>query len=90
MSDHESKKETVTEPGLLQKATNLTETLVDVAASVMAGNKVMIQKSHIEHRMDICKSCQFYLPAREVCGVCGCNMTFKTRLLAGKCVKGKW
>lgn len=90
MSDLGSKKEIVIEPGLLQKATNLTETLVDVATSVMAGNKTIAQKSHIEQRMDICKACQFYLPAREVCGVCGCNMAFKTRLLAGKCIKGKW
>ena len=78
------------EPGLFQKAANLAGTVKDVAIHAVTDQTIQVPKTKAEERIAICKACSFYLAPREVCGVCGCNMPFKTRLAAGKCPKGKW
>lgn len=77
-------------PPLTQQLKNVATTAVQAAKGVLQGGDLTVAQSEAERRMAICSGCPYYLAPREKCGVCGCNMAFKTRLVAGSCPKGKW
>jgi hypothetical protein len=80
----------MSEPNLIDKLKNLKETLVDALETYKSTGKLIAEGSIADQRLKICRECEFFLQNREVCGVCGCNMSFKTRLVAGRCPKQKW
>ena len=41
------------------------------------------------HRLDLCESCDEFLPTRQ-CGKCLCFMDLKTQLPHAECPVGKW
>lgn len=41
-------------------------------------------------RLDICKTCPFFLARSERCSKCGCFMRLKTTLKQASCPVGKW
>lgn len=43
-----------------------------------------------ESRLAICRGCEYFKPALEKCGKCGCFMRLKTELENAKCPIGKW
>ena len=43
-----------------------------------------------EHRIGICRTCEYFRPKTETCKKCGCFMKLKTRLERASCPIGKW
>ena len=43
-----------------------------------------------QHRLNICKSCEFYRERTNQCKKCGCFMKLKTKLEHARCPIGKW
>jgi hypothetical protein len=41
-------------------------------------------------RMEICRSCPFFIKITTQCSKCGCVMEAKTRLAEASCPVGKW
>jgi len=42
------------------------------------------------HRLEICKTCDWFRPKTQTCKKCGCFMKLKTTLEKAKCPIGKW
>jgi len=78
------------EPTLIEKASNLANSVVDWAKSGFQ----MSSDEEIKRRLDICQGtqdtpkCEFF--NNGACGKCGCNMNLKTRLQTSNCPVGKW
>ena len=43
-----------------------------------------------ERRMEICKTCEFFISATQICAKCGCIMPAKTVLPNAYCPIHKW
>ena len=43
-----------------------------------------------DKRLEVCKSCEFFLPRSERCKLCGCFMRLKTTLELARCPMGYW
>ena len=43
-----------------------------------------------EHRINICKQCEYFFPVTSTCTKCGCFMIVKTWLKTSKCPIDKW
>jgi hypothetical protein len=43
-----------------------------------------------KERLEICGTCEFYVPITTQCNQCGCFMRGKTLLLDAECPIGKW
>jgi hypothetical protein len=52
--------------------------------------KTIEDKEVINKRMEICRSCDFFIPLTQQCKKCGCIMTFKTKLAGAGCPINKW
>ena len=54
-------------------------------------NKDKIVDENISRsRMDICESCEFFIPLTTQCMKCGCFMTLKTKIDEAFCPIHKW
>jgi len=53
-------------------------------------DKIIDDQSVIDYRMNICKSCEFFIPITKQCNKCGCIMTMKTKLANAGCPVNKW
>lgn len=73
-------------PSLWQKAKNLSGAIVD---HVAAGLPHADDKT-IEHRLEVCHTCEHFDTAYSRCRKCGCNMTIKVRWAEQRCPVGKW
>lgn len=47
-------------------------------------------KSLADTRMDVCKSCEFFMKGSHRCSLCKCFMKLKTTLELATCPMGKW
>lgn len=52
-------------------------------------DKKIYDRSIIDHRMNICRSCEFLLVTKQ-CDKCKCYMPAKTALSNAECPIGKW
>jgi hypothetical protein len=77
-------------PSATKMAVNLGKSVVNNAASVMAGNALKTDSEQANSRLSICRGCEFFDSGSERCGKCGCNMAVKTYLRAEKCPIDKW
>ena len=48
------------------------------------------QEEIIEYRLNICRSCEFFIKATSQCRKCGCFMKLKSRLEKASCPIKKW
>lgn len=74
--------------GLMRKAVNLSGAAKRVAAALASRNQIRINSVEQEHRLAICKACEFFTGI--TCLKCGCVARFKTKLATEKCPIGKW
>jgi hypothetical protein len=76
------------EPGLIQKAVNLTKAIRKEARRP----GVKVPKEVRTERMTICRGCPMYNRAKGWCKHpgCGCLMTRKTAWASATCPVGKW
>lgn len=54
---------------------------------------IFTDKQQVEHRLNICKSCEFKRNVTllsPICKQCGCVISGKVRLANQKCPIGKW
>lgn len=56
----------------------------------LAKPNLYISKYLRNKRMDICRSCEFFIKAGSRCQKCGCFMKAKTYLGNASCPVGKW
>lgn len=75
-------------PGIIDMGKNLLNTAIDVAKGAVSGDGVALPEEQANTRLEICKSCEFYVSER--CTQCGCFMAVKTYLKAANCPVGKW
>ena len=61
----------------------------DSAAEVLKNPKLVPRKVRKE-RLDICHSCEFYLPDTDQCGQCQCILGIKASFEAMDCPLDKW
>ena len=52
--------------------------------------KIIEDKEVIDKRMEICRSCDFFITLTTQCKKCGCAMALKTKLAGAGCPIGKW
>jgi hypothetical protein len=48
-------------------------------------DKVFVSEAEKTRRMEICKECEHFSPTLAQCGVCGCFLEAKTRLVGFHC-----
>lgn len=48
-------------------------------------DKVFVSEVEKNRRMEICKACEHFSPTLAQCGVCGCFLEAKTRLVGFHC-----
>jgi hypothetical protein len=77
-------------PSFGQMAKGLGNSVIRNVRSVADGNNLKISEADAKHRLDICKSCEFFDEGPQRCRKCGCFMAVKTYLKAEKCPIGKW
>lgn len=53
-------------------------------------NKEKVSDEAQKRRMDICKSCPFFIKITGQCSKCGCLMAGKTKLADASCPINKW
>jgi len=68
---------------------NFGASLRDSAAEVLKNPKLVPRKVRKE-RLDICHSCEFYLPDTDQCGQCQCILGIKASFEAMDCPLDKW
>jgi hypothetical protein len=73
-------------PSKIQMAKNLTQASVEHAKNGFAN----VTSEEQQARLDICKSCEFYIPEQDRCGKCGCYLKSKSAWKSGKCPVEKW
>lgn len=73
-------------PSLLQKIKNLAASAAEAAATGLA----VRGGEDTERVLSICAVCPKLVVDTMACGVCGCNMKYKTQFLEFKCPLGKW
>lgn len=73
-------------PSKIQMAKNLASATKDHAKAGFAQAQDELQAE----RLEICKGCEFYIPAQDRCGKCGCYLKSKSAWKSSKCPIGKW
>lgn len=48
-------------------------------------NKVFVSEAEKNRRMDICRTCEHFQATLAQCGICGCFLEAKTRLVGFHC-----
>ena len=73
-------------PNIINKAWNLTKSIVDYAKSGFDNTS----KEKYKERLTICNSCELLNKKNGSCSVCGCVMSVKAKWDVEKCPKEKW
>jgi len=73
-------------PNMLNKAWNLTKSIVEYAKSGFENTS----KDNYKKRLTICDSCNLLDKDKGKCTVCGCVMAVKAKWEVEKCPKDKW
>lgn len=50
----------------------------------------LVDKEEELKRMAICRQCEHFVPALQMCNVCKCIMPIKVKISSLKCPVGKW
>lgn len=48
-------------------------------------DKVFVREDEKARRMDLCRTCEHFQPTLTQCGICGCFLEAKTRLINFHC-----
>jgi hypothetical protein len=59
------------------------EKKVTILSRIM--NKVFVSEEEHKRRMEICRACDHFRPTLVQCGICGCFLEAKTRLVKFHC-----
>ncbi len=43
-----------------------------------------------DERIGVCKTCPFYVEAKNKCGKCGCHLAIKAAYAGSRCPMGYW
>lgn len=62
---------------------------VESAGEALAGGSVTVNERLHAQRLRECQACP-QLSNSGTCGLCGCVVSFKTRVKAASCPAGKW
>jgi len=76
----------VKKPNIINKAWNLSKSLLDYAKS---GFDDTSQEKYKE-RLTICNNCELLNKKKGTCTVCGCVMSVKAKWDVEKCPEDKW
>ena len=71
----------IVEPGLAQKASNLTH----AATEYILDGLVNVSEEEQQRRMSICMECPLFNKEQQTCRLCGCYMKTKSKWRSGKC-----
>lgn len=77
-------------PSIPRMISNMAESVVRNAKSVVAGNSLTTNSEQANSRLSICQKCEFFDKNQQRCQKCGCFMAVKTYLKAEKCPIGRW
>lgn len=69
---------------IIRRMKSLWVTFSDVFRVAKKERKVFADKEEQQRRLEICKSCELFLPC-GMCDVCGCFMQGKVKFHAAKC-----
>jgi hypothetical protein len=72
------------------KIYTVATTVVDTVKEHVIQPVIQLDESAVERRLEICRSCDYYIKDSSRCSLCGCFMNFKTRLTQSSCPIGKW
>lgn len=84
----EALKQKTQMPSVAEMGKNLLNTAANVVKGVAAGESLSVTDEQANKRLEICKSCEYYVGER--CTQCGCYMSVKTHIRAANCPVGKW
>jgi len=70
-------------PSRRKQMRNLGRTIRDIA-----NDPRLVSELTKQGRLEICRSCEFYVGAR--CAKCGCHLVAKAKFRSSKCPIGKW
>ena len=93
---HEADFDSTSMPPLWRQAINFAHSGKEFVLAASSSGKVLVKEAVREKRFKTCTGdkdtpkCFRYVPNRERCTGCGCNMPFKTWLAGMKCPEGKW
>jgi hypothetical protein len=77
-------------PSFADMARGLLSTMKDVAAGAIQGEGLFVSEDVYTTRMNICRTCEFFVRDTSRCTQCGCFMEAKTRLVKAHCPIHKW
>lgn len=75
-------------PPLRTVVKNIVQSSVEVIKGIPNG--ILSDDETQQHRMDICRACEFFIVESEKCQKCGCFMPRKTALKNISCPIEKW
>jgi hypothetical protein len=75
-----------------RKLLNAKEAMVRTLRQVINGKDLLVDKSIMQTRRDLCSACPFNQSSflGNTCTKCGCNIRAKTKLVAEFCPMEKW
>jgi len=77
-------------PSVLQMAKSLMGTAKDVVGGALSGKGLRVDETTYEHRISLCRGCEFFINETERCSVCGCYMKAKSMFKKAYCPENKW
>jgi hypothetical protein len=57
---------------------------------LLDSNTEYVEKAEAQARLDICRTCPFFVKNTQQCKECGCFMNLKTKLTLAECPQHKW
>lgn len=73
---------------MIQKLLDRMEQMTQRA--IEEGKKFLTTEEVQEHRLSICRSCEFFFSPTGQCKKCGCFTIAKTKITMQRCPIGKW
>jgi hypothetical protein len=69
---------------------NLGGAAVDAMTEYSRGGLLVADEKKVNMRMELCSDCKMFDKESARCGLCGCFMKIKIRLVSSTCPVGKW
>lgn len=77
-------------PSVKTITVNAMKSVGSAISSLLKKEPLKAESEEATKRLEICRSCEFFIKTSERCSKCGCFMALKTHLRAEKCPVGRW
>ena len=77
-------------PSTMQMAKNFIGTMKDVIGGAYEGKGITVTEEQFQHRITLCKGCEFLEQKEFRCAKCGCFMKAKCAFKQSYCPINKW